>query len=126
MNPDKKRKTSPIRSEDDDEDDDMMLHQRAANRGYKNIMATDCSDEDKIQSIFFSMEPLAAGLLRQRFVEEETQYNRDKEEFESKTRENEKVKKVLKSFEAPTVSSSVSRGGGGGIMGMLTGKGSKK
>jgi hypothetical protein len=128
MNPDKKRKST---ESDEEADMQQKLHQSSANTNYKNIMATDCNDKKKIQKTFERMEPLAAGLLHQRFLAEDTQYNRDKEEFESKTRENEKVKKVLKSFEPespPVVSSSSSgaaSGGGGGVMGML-GMGARK
>jgi len=125
MNPDKKRKT------DDDEDDlQQRLYKAAADRGYKTIMATDCSDNHKIRKVLKTMEPLAQGLLHQRFVEEDTQFNRDKEEFEAKMRENEKVKKVLEALEVvspppqATVSSSSSSssGGGGGVMGSLFGR----
>ena len=130
MNPDKKRKST---ESDEEADMQQKLHKSSANINYTNIMATDCNDKKKIQRIFERMEPLAAGLLHQRFLAEETQYNRDKEEFESKTRENEKVKKVLKSFEPespPAVPSSSSRaasegggaasGGGSGIMGYFS------
>ena len=130
MNPDKKRKTSPVRVDADDDDiDEMVLHQKSANRGYKNIMATDCTDPDLIKGIFAQMEPLAIGLLRQRFVEEETQFNLDKEEFERRVRENVKVKLVLQSFNEKSGGSAKSSasttngaagGGGSGIMGYFS------
>ena len=127
MNPEKKRKA-------DDEDMERKLFEISAERGYNAIMATDCTDKLKIKRVFDKMEYFAIGLLRQQFVQKEIDFNRDKEEFEMKVRENEKVKRVLASFEevsppppsststsSNSSSSSSSGGGGGGILGMLTG-----
>ena len=61
------------------------------------------------------LEPFAAGLVRQRFVNMDTQFNKDTEEYETKKRENEKVKRVIQSFDAsPSARSNNSGGGGGG------------
>ena len=126
MNPDKKRKSD---SADEEEDMQNKLYQASSNKSFETIMATDCTDRKRIQKVFDRMEPFAAGLLRQRFVNMETQFNKDKEAFEAKMRENEKVKKVIASFEtvSPTpapsavVASSSSGGGGGGGGGILSG-----
>ena len=127
MNPDKKRKTG-----DDDEDMEQKLFQASADTNYNKIMATDCNDRKKIQRVFDMMEPFAAGLLHQRFVNMDLQFNRDKEEFEKKQKENEKVLRVLESFgDSPTPaatasSSSISGGMLGSITGMLGGGAQKK
>ena len=123
MNPDKKIKTG-----EDEEDMEQKLFQASADTNYNKIMATDCSDRKKIQRVFDMMEPFAAGLLHQRFVNMDLQFNRDKEEFEKKQKENEKVLRVLDSFSdspkavvATTSSSSSSGGMLGSITGMLGG-----
>ena len=130
----KKRKTEA----EEEADAEMVLHQRAADRCFHMIMALDCTDKKAINKLINRLEPIAAGLVRQRFVNMETQFNKDTEEYETKKRENEKVKRVLKSFEPespPTGGGGggtgggdggAGGGGGGGIMGMLTGRGSKK
>jgi hypothetical protein len=69
-------------------------------------------------------------MLKQRFVDLDKQYHREKEDFDAKTRENEKVQNVLKAFEVesppPIVSSSSSSSSSGGLLGFLTGGGSPR
>lgn len=125
----KKRKTEA----EEEADAEMVLHQRAADRCFHMIMASDCTDSKAIDKLINRLEPFAAGLVRQRFVNMDAQFNKDTEEYETKKRENDKVKRVIQSFESsspkPSSSSSSSGGGGGStggggsgsIMGYFTG-----
>lgn len=111
MNPDKKRKTEA----EEEADTEMLLHQRAADRCYHQIMSSDCTDPKVIDRLINRLEPFAAGLVRQRFVNMDAQFNKDTEEYETKKRENEKVKRVIQSFDAsPTARSNGGDGGAGG------------
>ena len=127
MNPDKKRKTEA----EEEADTEMVLHQRAANKCFNSVMASDCTDRKAIEKTIGRLDPLAAGLVRQRFVDMDIQFNRDTEEYETKRRENEKVKRVIRSFEpeSPTTASTAASGagkggaasgGGSGIMGYFS------
>ena len=110
MNPDKKRKTDA----EEEADAEMVLHQRAADRCYHMIMASDCTDSKAIDKLINRLEPFAAGLVRQRFVNMDAQFNKDTEEYETKKRENDKVKRVIQSFDASPKSSGGGGGAGGG------------
>ena len=118
MNPERKRQKTEAEEEADAE---MVLHQRAADRCYHQIMASDCTDPKVIDRLINRLEPFAAGLVRQRFVNMDAQFNKDTEEYETKKRENDKVKRVIQSFDASP--SARSNGGGGGGAGGAGGGG---
>ena len=120
----KKRKTEA----EEEAEEEMDLHRKAANRVFKSVMATDCTDKVATKKKMKHLEPLASGLLYQKLVDMDTQFHRDTEDYEAKKRENDKVKLVIGYLDggsSPQVSSSSSSaaGGGGGGGGAASGGG---
>ena len=126
MNPassEKKRKL-------DEKDEVTLFNERLVKDAFDALMESDCRSKKKIVKEFERLKPIPQGMLMQRFVDLDKQYHREKEDFDAKTRENEKVQNVLKAFEVesptPVVSSSSSSSSSGGLLGFLTGGGSPR